>query len=139
MLLKESNFSREDIRLDVNEIVREHRDYEASLINQITEKTEILLFSDLEGPFQIGDTAMEVMKRFIPGGMGGEYYNASYNWYDPCYYKTGLGQEAGDIILALPFLLAYGVTGEDIAGIAAGSGKMKGSDKVIEAVKKEKG
>lgn len=139
MLLKEFNFPKENIRSDVDEIVAQHRNYENFLLNQITEGTPIILFSDLEGPHLIGDTALDVMKRFIPDDMGGKIYNATYEWYDPLYYKTGLGQEAGDIIMALPLLLAHGVTGEKIVSIAAESGRMKGSDKVIELVKNKGG
>ncbi len=130
---KEANFGREKA-MGLAKITERQRAYEVDLVNQVTGDTPLVLLTDLEGPVLSGDTAMEAMKKFIPKGE--ELYNATYQWYTHHFYDLGLGQEAGDIIMALPTLLAYEVTGEQILELARESKQINGSQKVIDSVKK---
>lgn len=137
MIRKEGVLGRENA-INVAEIVERQRKYEAGLVAQVTEEIPLVLLTDLEGPILVGDTAMEVMKNFVP--KGGELYDATYKWYTKHFYDPNsnldLGQEAGDIIMALPTLLANEVTGEQILGIARESKQINGSQTVINSVKK---
>lgn len=140
MVKKEGNFGNENA-IGLVGITDRQKKYEDGLVSQVTEETPLVLLTDLEGPILAGDTAMEAMKKFVPKGE--ELYDATYKWYTEHFYNPNsnldLGQEAGDIIMALPTLLAYGVTGEHILEIAKESKQINGSQSVIDLVKREGG
>lgn len=93
-----------------------------------------MVATDFEGPCVLGDTAAEVMAAvMIPHGA--EYFNQLYHWYTGHRHRNKLpssrAQEGTDIIFALPVLMHYGVTNQDIYTVAAESKPAPGAQNWI--------
>lgn len=103
---------------------------------------DIVIISDMEGPFLLGDTALEVMSTYVRPreplsttiDYGAELYVETYEWFNARFKASGVGQEGSDIALCIAPLLAVGATDENISVIAHSSKHMSGVKKLIEYV-----
>lgn len=125
------------------EIVRHTPDNKISLVPE-RERSSLVIASDLEGPHLLGDTALNTMSHFVRPNSNGHgidhgatLYRATYDWFEERFDRHGLGQEGSDILLAMPALLYFDVTGEMIQREAENSRRTPGSEEYIRYLKSQ--
>jgi len=112
-----------------------------------TERYNIVVATDLEGPLLLGDTSLKAMSTYVRPEHGNpkiDYgsilFGETYNWFMEKFYNNvsgQLGQEGSDIVLALPSLLAIGVTNNNLLELARTSRKTPGSKEYINFLKSQ--
>ena len=88
---------------------------------------------DLEGPLSPQDNAYEVLKLARNGGL---VFETLSGYDDVLAMKNREGYEPGDTLkLIVPFLVYYGITGEDIKRVSSGAGLVRGMKETIDYLK----
>jgi len=86
-----------------------------------------LIFFDLEGPLSPQDNAYEVMRTHL-GAEGAKIFERISKYDDIISLEGREGYEPGDTLaLLVPFLLAHGITAEDIRKVSEKAGLVSGS------------
>jgi len=86
-----------------------------------------LIFFDLEGPLSPQDNAYEVMRTHL-GAEGAKIFERISKYDDIISLEGCEGYEPGDTLaLLVPFLLAHGITAEDIRKVSEQAGLVSGS------------
>jgi len=90
---------------------------------------------DLEGPLSPQDNAYEVMKL---SENGGSVFEALSKYDDYLALEERAGYEPGDTLkLIVPFLVHYGISGEDIKKVSSKAGLLRGMADTVRWIRKK--